>query len=167
MSFRIAPLLRQRFFTTSSRARTALPIEHLAAAELSTTSSAIPKLGRIARWYLPTMALIAVGMTLSSRRTINTLGVANRHIGFGIANALHENNRKVHMKPEPTQEQKNLMLMDMYGSRSSLEDMERAVAGLETRIASEKDKNKILEEAYGDRSSIKDLRRAMEIYEVQ
>jgi hypothetical protein len=113
------------------------------------------------------MALIAVGMTMTSRRTINTLDAANRHIGFGITNALHEANRKVHMALEPTQEQKNMILLEMYGERSSLEDMERAIAGIESRVASQKDRNKILEEAYGDKSSLKDLEKAMQIYEVQ
>jgi hypothetical protein len=55
----------------------------------------------------------------------------------------------------------------MYGERSSLEDMERAIAGIESRVASQKDRNKILEEAYGDKSSLKDLEKAMQIYEVQ
>jgi hypothetical protein len=113
------------------------------------------------------MALIAVGMTLTSRRTISTLDAANRHIGFGITNALNEANRKVHMALEPSQEEKNMILLEMYGERSSLEDMERAIASMESRIASHKDRNKILEEAYGDKSSLKDLQRAMELYEVQ
>lgn len=117
--------------------------------------------------YLPTMALVAVGMTMTSRRTINTLDAANRHIGLGITNALNEANRKVHQVLEPTQEQKNMMLLEMYGERSSLDDMERAIAGIEARIANYQDRNKLLEEAYGDKSSIKDLQRAMELYEVQ
>lgn len=104
---------------------------------------------------------------MASRRTINTLDVANRNIGFGIANALHEANRKAHMILEPTQEEKNQMLMDMYGERSSLEDMERAIAGMQSKPVSQKDRAKMLEEAYGDRASIKDLERAMELYEVQ
>ncbi|KAF2819355.1 hypothetical protein CC86DRAFT_144891 [Ophiobolus disseminans] len=167
MSFRIAPFLRQRLFTTSARARNAIPMESVAATQLTASAHAVPKLGRIARWYLPTMALIAVGMATASRRTINTLDAANRHIGFGVTNALNEANRKVHMAREPTQEQKNMMLLEMYGERSSLEDMERAIAGIESRVANEKDRNKMLEEAYGDKSSLKDLQRAMELYEVQ
>ncbi|OAK97140.1 hypothetical protein IQ06DRAFT_255258 [Phaeosphaeriaceae sp. SRC1lsM3a] len=167
MSFRIAPLIRQRLFTTSSRARTALPMGDVATAQLATTAKAVPRLGRIARWYLPTMALIAGGMALTSRRTINTLDAANRHIGFGITNALNEANRKVHQALEPSQEEKNMALMEMYGERSTLEDMERAIAGIAAKAASPKDKRKILEEAYGDKSSLKDLERAMQIYEVQ
>ncbi|KAH7374371.1 hypothetical protein BKA66DRAFT_173667 [Pyrenochaeta sp. MPI-SDFR-AT-0127] len=148
MSFiRISPLLCQRLFTTSARARNAISMEDAAAAQLTATANAVPKLGRIARWYLPTMAAIA--------------------LGFGITNALDDANRKVHMALEPTQEQKNMMLMDSYGERSSLEDMERAIAGLEARLTSQTDRNKALEEAYGDRGSIKDLQRAMQIYEVQ
>lgn len=113
------------------------------------------------------MALIAIGTAVTSRRTINTLDAANRHIGFGITNALNEANRKVHQSLEPTQEQKNMMLLEMYGERSSLEDMERAIASIESRTVSQKDKNKMLEEAYGDKSSLKDLERAMQLYEVQ
>jgi len=106
-------------------------------------------------------------MAMTSRRTINTLDAANRNIGFGVTNALNEANRKVHQVLEPSQEQKNMILLEMYGERSSLEDMERAIAGIESRIANRKDRSKILEEAYGDKSSIKDLQRAMQLYEVQ
>lgn len=113
------------------------------------------------------MALIASGMALTSRGAINTLDAANRHIGFGITNALNEANRKVHQALEPTQEEKNMALMEMYGERNSLEDMERAFAGITSKVASPKDRNKILEEAYGDKSSLKDLERAMQLYEVQ
>ena len=60
-----------------------------------------------------------------------------------------------------------MMLMDSYGERSSLEDMERALAGLEARVESERSRNGRLEEAYGARESIADVRRAMMIYEVQ
>lgn len=167
MSFRFASVVRQRLFTTSSRVRTAIPLENVAAAQLTASPTAPPKLGRIARWYLPTMALIAFGMAMTSRRTINTLDAANRHIGFGIANALHEANRKAHLILELTQEEKTRMLMDMYGERSSLEDMERAIAGLEAKASRPKHPAQLLEEAYGDRASLKDLQRAMEIYEVQ
>jgi hypothetical protein len=124
--------------------------------------------------YLPTMAAVAIGMiylpkTASSsqpRRPL-TLGDANANIGFGVTNALNEANRKVHSALELTQEQKNQMLMDSYGERSSLEDMERAIAGLEAKKATQKDRNRILEEAYGDKTSLADLQRAMELYEVQ
>lgn len=123
------------------------------------------------------MAAIALGMiylpknfyTTSSppsRRSV-TLPAANANIGFGITSALNEVNRKVGTVAEPTQEQKNMMLMELYGERSSLEDMERALAGLEARVLTEKNKSALLEEAYGSRTSIKDLERAMQIYEVQ
>ncbi|KAH7076016.1 hypothetical protein FB567DRAFT_563485 [Paraphoma chrysanthemicola] len=146
MSFRFAPFC-QRLFSTSSRARaTVMPMENMAAAQLTASANAVPRLGRIAKWYLPTMALIAVG--------------------FGITNHLHDLNRKVHLS-EPTQEERNMMLLNMYGERSSLEDMERAIAGLDSQAKPPMSKNQALEEAYGDKSSIKDLYRAMEIYEVQ
>ncbi|EOA83617.1 uncharacterized protein SETTUDRAFT_22313 [Exserohilum turcica Et28A] len=152
MSFllRTTNLVRQRLFTTSSRARTAISVQDAAAAHMAATpgASVVPRLGRVARWYLPTMAMVA--------------------IGFGVTNALNDANRRVHSARELTQEQKNQMLMDAYGERSSLADMERAMAGLEARAAApKKSRNQILEEAYGDKTSIADLQRAMEIYEVQ
>ena len=123
--------------------------------------------------YLPSMAAIAIGMRFylasssQQSRSIVTLDAANRHIGFGVTNALHEANRKAHMASEPTQEEKNQLLMNLYGERSSIADMERAFAGLETTPVSAKDRAKLLEEAYGDRGSIKDLEKAMQLYEVQ
>jgi hypothetical protein len=117
--------------------------------------------------YLPAVAAIAAGMALTSHRAINSLEAAIGQIGYGITNALNEANRKVHMTTEPTQEEKNMILLEMYGERSSLEDMERAIAGMEARLAAQKDRSKILEEAYGDKSSLQDLQRAMQIYEVQ
>ncbi|KAI4713123.1 hypothetical protein J4E89_002102 [Alternaria sp. Ai002NY15] len=176
MSFllRTSTLVRQRLFTTSTRARSAISMEDAAAAQMASTpgASVVPRLGRVARWYLPTMAAVAIGMiylpkTASQPRRPLTLGDANANIGFGVTNALNEANRKVHSALELTQEQKNQMLMDSYGERSSLEDMERAIAGLEAKMTTQKDRNRILEEAYGDKASLEDLQRAMELYEVQ
>jgi hypothetical protein len=177
MPFRFTPLLRQRLFTTSTRSRSAIAIGDVAAEELAAATKAVPKLGRIAKWYLPSMAVAAVGMMYipasvylpraePKPRSV-TLDAANRYIGYSITTALNESNRAVHEPVELTQEQKNQALMDLFGERSSLEDMERAIAGLETRATSQKDRNAALEAAYGDRSSIKDLERAMQIYEVQ
>ncbi|KAF2852583.1 hypothetical protein T440DRAFT_516423 [Plenodomus tracheiphilus IPT5] len=180
MSFllRNAPLIRQRLFTSSARKQNILSLEDAAAAQFNhAAASAVPKLGRVAKWYLPTMAAIALGMIYlpknfvspappAVRRTV-TLPAATANIGFGVTSALNEANRKVHAPAELTQDQKNMALMDAYGERSSLEDMERALAGLEARLESEKDRNGRLEEAYGARESIKDLERAMQIYEVQ
>lgn len=174
---RFTPLLRQRLFTTSTRSRNAIAIGDVAAEELAAASKAVPRLGRIARWYLPTMAVAAVGMMYipasvylppveSKPRTV-TLDAACRHIGYSVTSALNESNRAIHEPIELTQEQKNQQLMDLYGERSSLEDMERAIAGLEVRATSQKDRNAALEAAYGDRTSIRDLERAMQIYEVQ
>lgn len=174
---RFTPLLRQRLFTTSTRSRNAIAIGDVAAEELAAASKAVPKLGRIAKWYLPSMAVAAVGMMYiptslylpraeSKPRSV-TLDAARRHIGYTIGSDLNESNRAVHVPIELTQEQKNQQLMDLYGERSSLEDMERAIAGLEARATSQRDRNAALEAAYGDRSSIKDLERAMQIYEVQ
>ncbi|KAJ4369305.1 hypothetical protein N0V86_009136 [Didymella sp. IMI 355093] len=174
---RFTPLLRQRLFTTSTRSRNAIAIGDVAAEELAAASKAVPKLGRIAKWYLPSMAVAAVGMMYiptslylpraePTPRSV-TLDAARRHIGYTIGSDLNESNRAIHVPVELTQEQKNQQLMDLYGERSSLEDMERAIAGLEARVTSQKDRNAALEAAYGDRSSIKDLERAMQIYEVQ
>jgi len=123
------------------------------------------------------MAAIALGMmylprslylpaSQSSRRT-RALPAANANIGFGVTNALDNANHKVNHALELTQEQKNMMLLDAYGERSSLSDMERALAGVEAKSQTQKNRNMLLEEAYGDRSSLHDLERAMQIYEVQ
>ena len=174
---RFTPLIRQRLFTTSTRSRNTIAIGDVAVEELAAASRAVPKLGRIAKWYLPSMAVAAVGMMyipaslymprVEPKPRSVTLDAARRYIGYTIGSDLNESNRAVHVTVELTQEQKNQQLMDLYGERSSLEDMERAIAGLETRATSQKDRNAALEAAYGDRSSIKDLERAMQIYEVQ
>lgn len=126
------------------------------------------------------MALVAVGMmylpedllTPPQRRTI-TLDSANRQIGFAITNALDQHN----FRQSPvamTQEEKTRMLLEAYGERSSLEDMERAfeMMSLGTqepapRTMDANERNRRLLEAYGEKTSIRDLERAMEIYEVQ
>ncbi|KAI8942262.1 hypothetical protein NX059_000342 [Plenodomus lindquistii] len=179
MSFllRSGSTIRQRLFTSSARKANILSLEDAASAQFNHAASAVPKLGRVAKWYLPTMAGLALGMIYlpknfvspappAVRRTV-TLPEATANIGFGVTSALNEANRKVHAPEELTQDQKNMALMDAYGERSSLEDMERALAGLEARMVSEKDRNARLEEAYGARDSVKDLERAMQIYEVQ
>lgn len=129
------------------------------------------------------MAAIAIGMiylpaslylesSAPSRRTV-TLPAANRHIGFGIANALDEHNYKVNRAHQMTQEERNMMLLDAYGERSSLEDMERALAGHEANMEMARAKHQRkghwggLHEAYGERKSLRDVERAMEFYEVQ
>jgi hypothetical protein len=138
------------------------------------------------------MALIAVGMTYSSTKhlflnplasssstststspsgsisstTSATLDRANRQIGFAIANALNEANQK--STNELSQHEKNRMLLEAYGARSTLEDMEHAL-DMMTRegVRDQKGRNRRLEEAYGQKASLRDLERAMEVYEVQ
>ena len=123
------------------------------------------------------MAAMAFGMlyipeTLfiePSKRTV-TLDQANRSIGMGIAQQLGEHNRRANSGrvQELTQEQRNQAILDSYGSRSSLEDMEHAIAGYEaTRPQHPHERRMALEDAYGERDSLHHLRRAMELYEVQ
>ena len=120
------------------------------------------------------MAAVAAGTIYLSKTASSqprrplTLGDANANIGFGVTNALNEANRKVHSALELTQEQKNQMLMDSYGERSSLEDMERAIAGMEAKMTAKKDRRRILEEAYGDKASLEDLQlRALERMQIE
>ncbi|KAF2714794.1 hypothetical protein K504DRAFT_486611 [Pleomassaria siparia CBS 279.74] len=184
MPLRIPPQVRQQLFSTSSRARTTMPANFHsykptpAQFPLHTTSAA--RLGSIGRWYLPTMALITVGMsyylpttlfppieTPPGPRTVK-LEAANRQIGFAVSNSLEEHNHKQHQ--EPSQEERNMMLLELYGERNSLEDMERALSGhgvVETRAVGQSERNKMMDEAYGERKSLKDLERALEVYEVQ
>lgn len=125
--------------------------------------------------YLPTMAAIAFGMlyipeTLfiePSKRTV-TLDQATRSIGMGIEQQLSDHNRRANTGYELTQEERNQAMLDSYGSRSSLDDMEKAIAGYEaTRPKGPVERRVALEEAYGDRTSLHHLRRAMQMYEVQ
>lgn len=108
------------------------------------------------------MILIAAGTTVEQ----SALDAAICDIGLSITNALNEANRRAHIALEPTQEEQNRSLLEMYGERSSLEDMERAIAGINARASKQKDKSKVLEEAYGGRGSLEDLERAMQLYEV-
>jgi len=183
MPFRVPQQLLSRTFTTTSRARTAIPPQwHAYTPELSSVPATQPKLGRIGKWYLPTMALIAVGMVYfpesvfqpSSRKPQGpeTLDSANRQIGFAIANALGVHNQSINGQAaqQLTQDQKNQLLLDAFGDRSSLADMERAFSQAERERAAAVDvneRNRRLLEAYGDKASLQDLERAMEIYEVQ
>ncbi|KAF2686361.1 hypothetical protein K458DRAFT_416664 [Lentithecium fluviatile CBS 122367] len=153
--------------------RAAAPL--LAAAATATLAAATrnPNIGRVAKWYLPAMAAVALSIAAipedffnePTKRTV-TLGEANRRISFGIANQLGYQSQQAN---QPTQEELNQALLNYYGSRSSLKDMEHAVEGYEANIRPTQahEKRQRLEEAYGDRSSLKHVRRAMEIYEVQ
>lgn len=60
------------------------------------------------------------------------------------------------------------MLLDAYGARSSLEELEKAseMLGQET-VVDPKERNRRLMEAYGEKTSLRDLEKAMQIYEVQ
>jgi hypothetical protein len=134
------------------------------------------------------MALLAVGMVYlptsliskpptPARRSV-TLDSAVGQIGFAIANALGEHNQGQNVNGRGmgmTQEEKNRMLLEAYGERSSLEDMERAFGlvhmgsdgGQQQGVVDMKERNRRLLEAYGEKGSLRDLERAMEIYEVQ
>lgn len=127
--------------------------------------------------YLPAMAAVAIGMLFipedffdePTKRTV-TLGEANRRINFGIAYQLDEHNRRANRNFQPSLDERNWAMLDSYGGRSSLEDMEKVIAGYEgdaTHPIGQHEKNLILEEAYGERSDLSHLRRAMEMYEVQ
>lgn len=121
------------------------------------------------------MAAVAFGMlyipetlfTEPSKRTV-TLDQANRFIGMGIDQQLSDHNTRANSGYELTQEERNQAMLDSYGSRSSLDDMEKAIAGYEaTRPKGPVERRMALEHAYGERSSLHHLKKAMEIYEVQ
>ncbi|KAL5376290.1 hypothetical protein PMIN04_005825 [Paraphaeosphaeria minitans] len=189
MSPRAPTTVARRFIATATAthhpapafnpSRVAVPLIAAGAAATAATavtaSRAAPKLGRIARWYLPTMAAVAFGMlyipeTLfiePSKRTV-TLDQANRFIGMGVDQQLSDHNRRANLAYELTQEERNQAMLDSFGSRSSLDDMEKAIAGYEaTRPKGPVEARMALENAYGDRSNLQHLKRAMQIYEVQ
>ena len=125
------------------------------------------------------MALIVVGMIYPSDNSLLsasgalshrpvTLNAANRRIGFAITNALedHNNQQSLYM----SQEERNAMLLEAYGDRNSLEDLERAFNGhgmLSGKKMGQSERNRLLAEAYGERKSLKDVEKALQVYEVQ
>ncbi|KAF2751461.1 hypothetical protein M011DRAFT_455457 [Sporormia fimetaria CBS 119925] len=117
-----------RAFSSTTRARATLQHLNPYANTRVATLSAPAKLGPVARWYLPAMAALAVGLSLIPSDLLLTTPdapTAHARIGFAITNFLGTHNQRqnpVHM----TQEERNRRLMEAYGSRSSLEDMERA-----------------------------------------
>ncbi|KAF2638525.1 hypothetical protein P280DRAFT_491521 [Massarina eburnea CBS 473.64] len=191
MASRVTSVIGRRVLSTSSRSRTALPSQYASssrstapmvvasaatAAMTAVARSANPRLGRVARWYLPAMAAVALGITYlpeqflyePSKRSV-TLDEANRRINYTMAAQLNQHNTRANPGYAPTQEERNQMMLNSYGDRSSLEDMEKAIAGYEANFVSktEVEKRTELEEAYGDRTSLHHLKRAMSIYEVQ
>lgn len=120
------------------------------------------------------MAAVALGITAipddffqeRTKRTV-TLGQANSRISYGISNELGFHSQQAN---QPSQEELNHQMLNWYGSRSSLQDMENAIAGYEVNTRIEdgpRTRRRMLEDAYGDRSDLKHVRRAMEVYEVQ
>ncbi|KAF2448368.1 hypothetical protein P171DRAFT_428457 [Karstenula rhodostoma CBS 690.94] len=179
--------MARRFITTAAHqpapaftaSRAAAPLIAVTAAATAATaitaSRAAPKLGRIAKWYLPAMAAVAFGMVYipetvfvePTKRTV-TLDQANRSIGMGVAQQLSDHNRRANPTFALSQEERNQAMLDSYGSRSSLDDMEKAIAGYEaTMPKGPVEARMALEDAYGERSSLQHLKRAMQIYEVQ
>jgi hypothetical protein len=119
------------------------------------------------------MAAVALGITAipedffrePTKRTV-TLSEANHNISLGVSHQLGMHSQQAN---QPTQEERNQAMLNWYGDRSSLEDMEKALLGYESniRLSGPQEKRRRLEEAYGDRSSVKHVRRAMQMYEVQ
>jgi hypothetical protein len=112
------------------------------------------------------MAFIALGTLIVQLRQSSPLDSANHKIAFAVYNSYDEHNRAV--AKQHSQEERNRMLLESYGSRESLDDMEHALQGYVTMgEQEEKDLKRELNEAYGDRKSLKDVQRALEFYEVQ
>jgi len=83
-------------------------------------------------------------------------------------NALEDHNKQ--QNNDMSQEERNMMLMEAYGERNSLEDLEKAFNGhgvLSGRRTGQSDRHRLLTEAYGERKSLKDVERALQVYEVQ
>ncbi|KAF2277040.1 uncharacterized protein EI97DRAFT_307183 [Westerdykella ornata] len=187
MPLRVPRHICTRPFSTTLQTRAAVP-QFQYKPQLPSLPNPTPRVGRIAKWYLPTMAVLA--LTLASlpstlfappptqNRTV-TLPAANSRIGFAIANALEHHNRQAYLTQQRLLEERNHQLLEAYGARNSLEDMERAFEMMSFGVADEgarrmgggardeTERNRRLEEAYGGRTEIRELQRAMEIYEVQ
>ncbi|ODM20242.1 hypothetical protein SI65_03295 [Aspergillus cristatus] len=73
-----------------------------------------PRPGPVGRWYLPAMALIG--------------------IGFGISNYYSQSATNARIESQIREEERlkrNRQLMDAYGHKDSLEDVERALKAYE------------------------------------
>ncbi|GAD97507.1 conserved hypothetical protein [Paecilomyces variotii No. 5] len=67
-----------------------------------------PKVGRIGRWYLPSMALIC--------------------LGFGISNYIRSHSASTMSSNRDNQlNAQQLQLLESYGNRNTLDDVERAM----------------------------------------
>ncbi|KAF2187226.1 hypothetical protein K469DRAFT_685761 [Zopfia rhizophila CBS 207.26] len=123
-------------FSTTARILTNLPTQfHSYHPQTATLQVNPSKLGRIGRWYLPTMAAIAVGTLylpadlISTKSSSSSLDSANRQVGIAIASGLQEYNmRHLNQKEKDgMQRERNEALLEAYGERLSLADVERAL----------------------------------------
>ncbi|KAF2204271.1 hypothetical protein GQ43DRAFT_469220 [Delitschia confertaspora ATCC 74209] len=112
MPLRLPPKFHRQTFSTAARVWPAIP-SRLHAVHTDThipmNASTSQQLGRIGKWYLPTMALIA--------------------FSFAVVNALEEYNM-AHMTEKQrrlAEKERNDMLLKAYGERMSLSDVEKAL----------------------------------------
>ncbi|KAF2477422.1 uncharacterized protein BDR25DRAFT_594 [Lindgomyces ingoldianus] len=142
MPIHLAPRFRRQPFSTAARVYPSIPSHfhsyHPPAPQTSPQPPAMPKLGRISRWYLPAMAFIAVGTLFlpsdlfsssPSSSQKQSLDSANKQLGIAIANALEEYNMQ-HMSERQklrAQAERNAALLEAYGERMSLADVEKAL----------------------------------------
>ncbi|KAJ9244498.1 hypothetical protein DTO169E5_1716 [Paecilomyces variotii] len=71
------------------------------------TAAQTPKVGRIGRWYLPSMALIC--------------------LGFGITNYIRSHPATSSAGRDNRLTPQQLQLLESYGNRNTLDDVERAM----------------------------------------
>ncbi|KAF2801334.1 uncharacterized protein BDZ99DRAFT_528550 [Mytilinidion resinicola] len=95
-----------------------------------TSTPTVPKVGKIGRWYLPACALVALGWLSSPLSPLRgSPSTSDARAGFAVANALEEHNHG-HLPPaarRDKQQERNQHLMDSYGDRMSLADLEKAL----------------------------------------
>ncbi|KAF2456294.1 hypothetical protein BDY21DRAFT_372432 [Lineolata rhizophorae] len=139
------PFKPTRPFTTTSMPHPDLALYHpYSAPHLSNPMAAAlsrPRpLGPVGRWYLPAMAVIALGWTLASEYAILRLGGADwRNQGFAAANAW-ESRQDRHGSAEVSGKANNVAetarqaaLLDAYGDRGSLEELQKAMEAYQRR----------------------------------
>lgn len=131
MTVRVPRQLTSRTVTTSVRRQTTLPLQfHTPTTPLTSMPAAAPKpkVGRVARWYLPTMAVIAIGMVLNPLFTWSShsepLDSANHSTAPAMWSAVEEKAEETIVE---TLRERERRMMDAFGQRDNLKDLEKAM----------------------------------------
>ncbi|OCK82889.1 hypothetical protein K432DRAFT_402488 [Lepidopterella palustris CBS 459.81] len=144
-----------RPFSTAARVHPAVPPyfyhPHSIPPRVNMNMSKMPKVGRLGRLYLPTMALILLGAPF-----ILPPFITLRHNPFTAPFTL----------PSPTTDQ-NQHNPPGFAAYNALEEANHGHLSESERSVRRRERNEKLLDAYGERMSLSDVEKALEVYEVQ